>query len=106
MFKDRIVLTIVLVAVVLALGFSAWFYWGRPAPSFDASVACKWNANELNGKPDTCAGQCASIYVVKGLAVINGKEIHACCPKGYSPTVMNNPITNLADDIICVKDGK
>jgi hypothetical protein len=108
MFKDRIVLKIVLVAVVLALGFSAWFYWSRPAPGIDRGVPCKWNPNHLNGKADTCEAQCSPTYFggTKNEIVLNEMIVHVCCSKGWSAFGVEDLQTKKIIDVVCMKDAK
>lgn len=36
-------------------------------------------------------------------ATINGKTLHICCPKGYTPEVVKNPITRKDSHVICRK---
>jgi hypothetical protein len=108
MFKDRTYLIIALAAVlILALGVSAWFYWGRSVPGIDRGVACKWDPNQLDGKPDTCEGQCAPTYFggITNQGVINGKIMHFCCSKGYTVVAVEDPRTHLPVDVVCRKDG-
>ena len=109
MFKDRIYLTIALVAVVLALGFAAWFYWGRPGPGTAREVPCKWDADNLGGKADTCDGQCAPLYfggVTNDGGIIDGKRIHVCCSQGYMPHPVKDPRTGAVIDWVCLKEVK
>lgn len=107
MLKDRTYLIIIIFALALALGVSAWFYWGGWVPGIDRTVACKWDPDQLDGKADTCEEQCAPTYFggTKTAGLINGKNMHVCCSKGYTAQVVNDPRTQLPIDVVCRKEG-
>jgi hypothetical protein len=106
MFKDRTYLIIALAVVILALGVSARFYWHRSVPGIDRGVPCKWDPNQLGGKPDTCEGQCIASYFggTKNGQDINGKAMHFCCSKGWTAMTVDDPIRHQPVDVICRKD--
>lgn len=104
MFKDRTYLIIALAVLVLVA--SALFNWRRSVPYIDRSVPCQWDPSGLDAKSDTCEKQCAfSLYGggTKNQGVINGKLMNFCCSKGYTPEVVENPITHVMD-VVCRKD--
>jgi hypothetical protein len=106
MFKNRIYLISALATLVLALG-AAWIFLVRPGPGTARGLACIWDSNDLQGKPDTCEGQCATLYFggIKNGFVMKGKLMHACCSKGYTVVADNDPITHETRGVFCRKDG-
>jgi len=68
---------------------------------------CKWDPDLVPLADQTCDKQCTNPLYKGGLgnqAFINGKTWIYCCPKGYTSTGVNDPITGLATDVICKKD--
>lgn len=105
--KNRTILITALAALILAVSFSAWFFWLRPAAGFDRDVACKWDPAQVKIEDDTCDKQCALVPYRGGTTnqlVIKKKLWHLCCAKGYTPVAIDDPITHETADVFCRKD--
>jgi len=105
MFKYRPYLAALAVLVLLVSALV--ILKRRDPPLIDRGVACKWDPALVAPVDDTCNKQCALIPYFGGTtnqADIRGKTWHACCSKGYTVAVVNDPITLLAVDLICRKE--
>ncbi|MEA2558975.1 MAG: hypothetical protein QOH06_479 [Acidobacteriota bacterium] len=74
---------------------------------FSHPQPCLIDPKDIKPNNDHCEEYCTPRSLFEGArinsAMVNGESRHYCCPKGYTVTVVKNPITGKPSHVICRK---